>query len=124
MDSNLQPPDEEIPGRASKFNYSGNFNGSNRVKLDRQTHRCRALIIDLTRDGRCRRSRSCLADREGGGSVELVDQLAKPPMAPAVEPENDPGQIGDLRLVWFLRTVVCSVESASRVSFGNCTNDL
>jgi len=32
-------------------------------------------------------------------SIELVDQLAKPAMAAVIEPENDPGQIGDLRLV-------------------------
>jgi hypothetical protein len=32
-DSNLQPPDEEIPGRVSNFNDFGNFNGSNRVKM-------------------------------------------------------------------------------------------
>jgi len=33
-----------------------------------------------------------------------------------------PWQIGDLRVVLILRTVVCSVGSTSRVSFGNCTN--
>jgi len=37
-----------------------------------------------------------------GRAVETVDQLAKPAMAAAVEPEHDPGQIGDLRFVRLL----------------------
>jgi hypothetical protein len=32
-DSNHLLPDEEIPGRASKFNDFSNFNVSNRVKM-------------------------------------------------------------------------------------------
>lgn len=32
QDSNLQPPDQEIPGKASNLNYLGNFNGTTRVK--------------------------------------------------------------------------------------------
>jgi hypothetical protein len=31
-DSNLQPPDEEIPGRAIKFNCFNNFKGTTRVE--------------------------------------------------------------------------------------------
>jgi hypothetical protein len=31
-DSTLQPPDSEIPSRASNFNDFGNFKGTNRVK--------------------------------------------------------------------------------------------
>jgi hypothetical protein len=31
-DSNLQPPDEEIPGRVSNFNDFSDFKGSNQVR--------------------------------------------------------------------------------------------